>query len=262
MMKTHLIALLAAVLASGTGAMASTIASLEAQPSGTAGLTADNASGAFPVITAILSKPGTVNGLTYTNWAFLLNDGTGSVEVFGKLPTGSTYTPTVGDAISATGTYSPFNQIPELASLTAITQQSTGHVAPLPAHVSIPDVNVNPLPLTRGGYLLEIDNVTITNTTSSTTFGSSTLTLGITDGTNSMTMFYWPTSYSVANSSLSGMTIPTGPVDIIGIADVFGTNPGVPEFVPMTIAAAPEPASLGLLAVGGLALIARRRKGC
>ena len=67
---------------------AGTIAQAESQASGTAATLDNN-----PVITAILSQPGTVNGRTYTSWAVLANDGTGSLELFGAMPGG--YLPTL-----------------------------------------------------------------------------------------------------------------------------------------------------------------------
>lgn len=93
------------------------------------------------VITYVLSAPGTVNGHTYTSWAFLVNDGTGSQEFFGKMPVSNTYTPTAGDIITATGLYSPFDGIPEIESLTAISKTGTGGTIPAPIVTSINDIN-------------------------------------------------------------------------------------------------------------------------
>ncbi len=83
----------------------------------------------------------------------------------------------------------------------------------------------------------------------------------VTDSTGSQTLYYWPTSYSMANLNLFGQTIPTGPVDIEGIASVFPTG-SVPEFLPINITPAPEPASIALAAAGGIAVLMslRRRK--
>lgn len=232
---------------------ASLISSVEDQTSGTTATLDQN-----PVITEILSQPGTVNGRTYTNWSILVNDGSGSIDLFGALPAGTSFTPAVGDALSVSGTYSPFDQIPEVASMTAVTLISTGNSVPAPLNVTIPDINITPtLPLSVAGYFLSLNNVTISG--GSGNFGTSTMTLTITDpASNSMTMFYWPTSYSVANVNLNGTAIPTGPVNLTGFVDEFS---GTPEFVPMTItAAAPEPASLAALGLGALALLARRRR--
>ena len=107
-------------------AQADTIANVEAQAPGTAGLTIDQ----NPTVSAILSAPGSVNGLNYTNWSVLANDGTGSLSIFGHMPTGNPYTPAVGDIVNATGTYSPFHQIPELASLSSISLVSSGNPVP------------------------------------------------------------------------------------------------------------------------------------
>src|SRR5262249_26389014 len=107
---------------------ADTIGHVETFASGTLATLDQN-----PVVTAVLSQPGTVNGVTYTNWSFWLNDGTGSLAGFGHMPAGSAYTPTLGDAISVSGTYSPFHQIPELGTLTAIGLVSSGNSVPAPA---------------------------------------------------------------------------------------------------------------------------------
>ena len=104
--------LVTAILVSATvcgrpgNAAASTIAQVETFAGGTAATLDQN-----PVITYIASQPGTGDGYTYTNYAILANDGTGSIDLFGSLPTGSPYVPAVGDAITVSGTYSPFNSI-------------------------------------------------------------------------------------------------------------------------------------------------------
>lgn len=97
-------------------AFASTIAQIEAQPSGAAVTLNSN-----PVITAIGSAPGTGDGYTYSNYVILAEDATGSIDLFGHLPTGDTYIPSVGDEVGAAGTYSPFDAIPEIDPLTSLT---------------------------------------------------------------------------------------------------------------------------------------------
>jgi hypothetical protein len=95
------------LLASLESATASTIAEIEGQPANTVGLTVDS----NPVVTAILAQPGTVNGRIYLNWTFLVNDGTGSMEIFASgAALAGLYTPKLGDAITATGTYSPYHE--------------------------------------------------------------------------------------------------------------------------------------------------------
>ncbi len=98
----------------------------------------DGGSGSAPVITAILSAPGTVDGYTYTKYAILAQDSTGSLDIFGTLPSGTTFTPAVGDAINVNGTYSPFDSIPEVASLTSLSLISTGNAISSPSVTTIP----------------------------------------------------------------------------------------------------------------------------
>ncbi|MGD0542740.1 MAG: hypothetical protein ABSB33_14595, partial [Tepidisphaeraceae bacterium] len=207
------------------------------------------------IITAILSKPGTFNGKTYTSYAIFANDGTGSADVFGKLPTGSTYTPTVGDDVSGvTGTWSPYQQIPELESMTSISANSSGNPVPAIGTTTIPLLNVATLSYSIAGYLLDLDNVTITGQTAGEKFGITNIALTVTDTLgNSMELYYWPTSYSAANVNLFGETIPTGPVDISGFGSVYTPAVGAaePEFNPISMVSVPEPVSAGLLTVSG-----------
>ena len=96
-------------------------------------------------------------------------------------------------------------------------------------------------PFTTAGYMLELDNVTIGGISGA--FGVANLTGTITDsGSNSMTLYYWPTSYSVANANLFGQAIPTGPVNMTGFVSVYNS---VAEFTPMTVTVVPEPGTAG-----------------
>jgi PEP-CTERM motif len=243
---------------------ASTIAAVEAQASGSAATLDSN-----PVITSIAAQPGSGDGYTYTNYSFLVKDGTGSMDVFGHLPSGSTYVPTVGDAISVTGTFSPFNGIPEIGTMTAISQVSTGNAVPSPTIVTIPQllaVTTTQDP-TIEAYVVQLNNVTFVSPPASFPVHANQ-SLTATDGTNSLTVFCQFSTYSVEDP-LAGTAVPTGPVDITGIIDAFGgTYNGSPvggtaELIPFTITPVPEPTSLmlSMLAFGGLggfALLRRR----
>jgi hypothetical protein len=284
-MKKHylLTGLIAATVAlTNTNALADSASQIEAttplEAPNTAqpGLTYDGGSGNYPTITAVLSSPvGVVDGYTYTHSAFLAQDQTGSIDIFATTAQLLTYTPTVGDSISTTGTYSPFDQIPELESLvpgSTVGGQTPGTSIPTigPANqmatlTTIPAININgaQLPLNVAGYYLELDNVTITGAPAVFPTHANG-TYGVTDGANSMVMFYWASSYSV-DGAMAGSAIPTGPVDIDGFVDSFGTGTAAEaEFVPMLITPVPEPSVLSLFGVGGagsvLALISRFRK--
>jgi hypothetical protein len=254
--RTIRISIIGAAVAAAAPAFGSTVAAIEAQASGTPA-TIDG-SGDSAVITNILSQPGTGDGYTYTSWSFLVNDGTGSLDVFGKIPVATPYTPTVGDAITATGTYSPFDAIPEVETLTAISANSSGNAVGAPVSVTIPQLNtMTTSTFTILGHYLSLDNVMFTGLPSSGLWPvHATLNIGITDGTNNVTGFYWPSSYST-DDIYAGMPIPTGPVDLLGFADQFSGNT---EFVPLVITPVPEPASIGLIALGGAMLMRRRSR--
>jgi hypothetical protein len=131
-------------------------------------------------------------------------------------------------------------------------------------------------PFTQAEYLVKVSNVTISGI--SGTFAGSNLQGTITDGGgNSMTLYYWPTSYSACAANLGGTAIPTGAVDITGFMSVYPGPPANPEFTPISITphvVVPEPGTFVLLAAGGLcallwgcwapeaAAFLRRRRTC
>ncbi|MGD0251743.1 MAG: PEP-CTERM sorting domain-containing protein [Verrucomicrobiota bacterium] len=249
-----------------SNALADSAVDIEGYTSG-AVATYDNASGAYPVITAILSAPvGTLDGYTYTKYAMFAADGTGSIDVYGALPSGTSFTPAVGDAISASGTWSPYDQIPEIETLTSLTLFSAGNAVSSPNAYTISQLTASTtIPLTIAGYLVTLDNVSLYTDSAATipvsgNFAThANVTLYAKDGSgNIMEVYDWASSYSV-DGALGGTAIPTGLVDITGFVDQSGTYPV--EFVPMSITAVPEPATLGLCGAGGLlALIFRLRR--
>jgi hypothetical protein len=255
-------ALSSAVYFAGASARASSIASIEAAASGalvSLGTQTDNPA----VITYIPSVAGsTVDGYSYTNWSILTNDGTGSLDLFGHFPSGDTYVPTVGDAVTASGTNSPFDGIPEVGSLTAISKVSGGNAVPAPTPVTVAQLNAlaGTANYNISEYLLALNNVTLSGLTAFPTHANGTLTA--TDSLfNSITVFQWASSYSAAGA-LGGLPVPTGPVNLVGICDVFTPTGGQPstEFIPFSITAVPEPTSLSLIGIGAFGLLARRRR--
>jgi hypothetical protein len=235
------------------------------------------------VITAILSSPQTVGTRTYTVWSFLANDGTGSIDIFATKTAIAAipgFTPTVGDGISISGTYSPFDQIPEIETITpatlAATVLSTGNAIPAPTLVTIPGLQAQlpTLNFQTAGYFVQLNNVLITpgngtvvNVGGAVTFptpatetadGSSSETYTVTDsGLHSMELFDQVTSYST-DGLMGGNTVPTGLVDIDGFVDVFGTGTAaLVEMVPMEITSVvPEPSVLSLCGEGAGAAMA------
>jgi hypothetical protein len=252
--RNTIMAIACAVAACATTAFAANITTIEGD-STAALVTLDS----NPVITAIGSMPGSGDGYTYTRYAILAQDSTGSIDLFGALPSGSP-TPAVGDTVSAAGTFSPFDSIPEIGTLTSFSVTGT---APVPAPLVVTPSQLQGIPDdTILGYYVTLNNVLITQETTSDpvpgsfpTHALGTYTLTDLQGNNPVTMFQYASSYSTAGA-LGGTVVPTGPVNITGTVDVFDN---AVEFIPFSVTAVPEPASASLLILGGAALVARRR---
>ncbi len=230
-------------------------------------VTYDNASGAYPVVTTILSSPvGSLDGYTYSTYAFLAQDATGSIDMFYKTSAYNGYSPTLGDSIQVTGTYSPFDGIPEITTPSlAITQTSPG-TSPGATVATIPNLNINLAQYTAdnnlagsyAGYYVQVNDVTINGGAGGTWPTHANLTGTITDqNNNSMVMFFWASSYST-DGAMGGTPIPSGPVDMDGFVDFFtGTSTagttGEAEFVPTSVTAlVPEPSVMSLCGLGGV----------
>ena len=250
--------LLASIIAATTPIVqAVTVTQAELQASGSTVTLDQN-----PVVSAILSTPNPTNGLTLTRWIFLVDDGTGSMDIFNTAPLPGSYTPTVGDKLTIAGTNSPFSGIPELATLTALTKVSSGNPVPLPLIETIPQLAGytaapaagSPFP-SFAGHLVTINNVTVSGAAGN--FGIANIAMTIADSANNqMALFYNPTTYSIANANLFGSPIPTGHVNATGIVEVFN---GAPELIVTSIATVPEPSTMVLASVGLLGIWAMRR---
>jgi hypothetical protein len=233
--------------------------------SGTTGVTVGDVSTA--VITSVITTTGeTGDGNTSTRNVFLLNDGTGSIDVFGAAPAGDTYVPTLGDSVQVTGEWAPFDGIPELETLTALTKVSSGNPVPGPITETIPalssivpaSANTGSSNLAISEYLVTVPNVTLSGLTAFPAAAGSAgeASLTATDASsNTLSVFFDPPTYYISDP-LAGTTVPTGPVNITGVAEIFS---GAPELILFSISPVPEPATLGLVSLGALVLMARRR---
>jgi hypothetical protein len=243
---------------------ASSIAQVEMTASGTPATLDQN-----PVVSAVLSTPSTTNGVTTTRYIFLVDDGTGSMDVFGPTASGGAlpggYIPAAGDALTISGTNSPFNGIPELATPTAITKNSSGNSTPLPLLETIPGMagyttqptTGNPFP-SFAGHLVTLDNVSISSSTTGN-YGTANVSVTLTDGSsNTMAGFYNPTTYALANQNLFGTAIATGPVNVTGLVQLFS---GAPELLLMSVTPVPEPSAcvLGAMSLLGLTTVWKLR---
>jgi PEP-CTERM motif len=248
-----------AVCQISSSARASSIAQVELTASGTLVTLDQN-----PVVSAVLSTPTTTNGVTTTRYIFLLDDGTGSMDMFGPTASGgalpSGYVPAAGDALTISGSNSPFNGIPELGTPTAITKNSSGNPTPSPLLETIPAMAGyttqptagNPFP-SFAGRLVTLDNVTISSGTTGN-YGAANVGVTLTDGSsNTMAGFYNPTTYALANQNLFGTPIATGPVNATGLIQLFS---GAPELLLMSVTPVPEPSTfvLGALSLMGLVI--------
>lgn len=253
-------AIASAVLLIGASAWASNIATIQSQSSGTSGLTLDSG----PIVTAIMSQPGTVGGHTYISWAVLAQDTTGSIELFSSPASFGSYVPTVGDAITAKGTYTAFNQIPEFTSLTSISLTSQGNPVPASPISTIGGLNLSlTIPQNQAGYAVQLNNVSIYTDSAATIPASGNFTAANTtyylkdSGDNIMPMYFWYTAYS-SDGALVGTPIPTEPVDVVGLLSQSGSSPV--QITPYSFMAVPEPSSIALASLGLLGLLAVRRR--
>jgi len=97
-------------------------------------------------VTAMLSKAGIATdtiGTTksYTSDAELVNDGTGSIDVFGSSTLFGSNSTTVGNNVNVIGTYTIFDGIPEMETGTtalSVTSAGTTGSVPSPTVATIP----------------------------------------------------------------------------------------------------------------------------
>ncbi|MGO9108297.1 MAG: hypothetical protein ACLP9L_03610 [Thermoguttaceae bacterium] len=230
-------------------AMAETINALEVAGNGASG-TIGNISAGDPaaVVTAVTSYSSS------SAETVIVDDGTGSMELYKGAPAGTV----VGDEITATGTYAPYNSIPEVSSPSSFSK--VGHTtAPAPVTLTVAQAaaGANSGSLGVLGYVLQINSATIAGAAGAT-FDGSNATDTITDSSGSTTMYYWESSYpSVKNlptatpPGLSGLPQNATGVNMVGIVDLYSA--GDPEFIPLYEVTTPEPATL-IPACAGLAL--------
>jgi len=257
------------------------------------------------IVDDILTVPGTFGGEQYATYMVLAADASGGLLLWSYPSEGiwpATYAPTVGDNISLTGTYQSYHSIPAIRTVTAVSLPNTGlngwqspgvgsgQVGGGSQLVTIPNVLANPgnpgdsqnLPINQAyeGYLVEIQNVTISGagtlttwpTTNAGTSGLNNLYLTDTAG-NSMTLYFWYSSVGV-DGNMVGAPIPDnssltsgGEFDVYGFLAAYPSVTGghtiwQDELDPTAfVATVPEPSSFMLAGVGllGLLAIIRRR---
>lgn len=252
-MKRSILSAAALGLIAASSGFAATIASVKTQSSGTAA-TIDSA-----VVSFILDA-----GSTFNNSTVLLSDSTGNIEAY-RIPTATYAAPAVGDSITITGGYNPYNGLAELTSTGtpfAVTVNSQNNATPAPKSYTIADLqngsaNSEAYESTVG----TLSGVHFTGVAAGTNFAAAT-SYTVTDSTGTLTATVRTQSSGVSSqASLIGTPVPTGDVSIFGVFTQFSsTDPTAGyQFNPITVTATPEPASIGLLAIGGLLGLRRRR---
>jgi len=255
----------------------------------------DNQGGndADAIVDTIMSQPGTYGTHSYTYWEVLIGDASGSLETdFSSASLASLgWTPTVGQNVTVSATYNPYHAVPEIVSASAATVLNTGQpqwnggsqIVTIPQALAQPFNSGSPylpMPQSMEGYLVEIQNVTISSAGGLTTWpatnsGTAVLpNLYLTDsGNHSLTMYFWWSSYS-CDGMLVGSPIPdnsgqtyNGTFNVWGMLTAYPSVSGgitnwQDELVPTAfVATIPEPSSLMLAGIGLLSLLAviRRR---
>jgi PEP-CTERM motif len=223
----------------------STIAEVAAGGAGT--YTIDNAE-----VVAILDSNASATWTTP-----VLMDSSGSIVDF-RLPM-SSYIPKVGDNIDITTKNSPFDGAPELSGTpTSVTVNSSGNPVPSPAVLTIAEFDAASTE-PNVDSIVTLEGVTFAAGTPATLANNTDYTL--TDATTNTAILYDYKSYSNVQPTVTVLNALGGgdapPLDITGYVDDFN---GVTNLYPLSAVAVPEPASLSVLALSGLALLGRRRK--
>ena len=225
--------------------------------------------GSYPIsgtVTSVLNVSGTAN-------TFTVQDGTGSAIAYNI--TKANYTATVGDTVSFTATNSPYQGAPEFINTGfSLAGPATAGTAPTPPVLTIPQFkasgngSVGVVPYSEA--VITLTNVSILNKTGGlTAYPSGALatntTYVLTDALGNMTNFYGYASDSAVVAAITAANANnpggySGTYTITGYADEYY---GGAEIYPLAItetstAPVPEPASMGLLAIAGAALMRRR----
>jgi hypothetical protein len=210
------------------------------------------------VVSAILNTSASSN-------SFVITDGTASVLAYSISKT--TYTAQLGDTINFTATNAGYQNSPELVTtgfaVNADIPSTPPGTQPAPADISVPTFNASGnatagVPPYSEAYV-EIDGVTINGAPA--TLSTNTNYVLTDASSNTMTMYPYA-SDSLVKAAVTAANAANpggfgGTYDIIGYADEYY---GAPEIYPLSIIAVPEPASISLLALGGISMLARRRR--
>ncbi len=172
------------------------------------------ADGASVTVTGIVTNGDELGPIRY------MQDDTGGISAYpgtGSVP----FTPAPGDNITITGTMARYNGLTELNPITAITINSSGNPLPTPQLITPGQID-EPVEC----ELVEIDAATFTGGGSQFT----STTWDFTASGESGIIFLKP------NHPLIGTTVPSGVVNIVGIASQYTFTVGGYQLLPRTAA--------------------------
>lgn len=162
----------------------------------------NSAIGSSVTVTGIVTSGASLGNVRY------VQDATGGIALFPGSGSAPGFNPQPGDAITATGTLTNYSGLLEITPITTFTVNSTGNALPSP-QVITPDGLGEPVE----GRIVRIEDVYFSGTGN---FTAGTITVQA--GTGSANV------YLRSGHPLIGTPIPTGPMDITGIASQYDNS--------------------------------------
>jgi phosphatidylserine/phosphatidylglycerophosphate/cardiolipin synthase-like enzyme len=162
----------------------------------------NSAIGSSVTVTGIVTSGASLGNVRY------VQDATGGIALFPGSGSAPGFNPQPGDAITATGTLTNYSGLLEITPITTFTVNSTGNALPSP-QVITPDGLDEPVE----GRIVRMEDVYFSGTGN---FTAGTITVQA--GTGSANV------YLRSGHPLIGTPIPTGPMDITGIASQYDNS--------------------------------------
>lgn len=160
------------------------------------------AEGSTVTVTGLVTSGSSLGSVRY------LQDATGGIALFPGSGSAPGFNPQPGDAITATGTLTNYSGLLEITPITSFTVNSTGNPLPAPEVIT-----PNGLDEQVEGRIVKLEDVYFSGTGN---FAAGTITAQA--GAASANV------YLRSGHPLIGTPIPTGPVDLVGIASQYDNS--------------------------------------